>query len=237
MRLDKYLADLRIGSRQEVKQKIRKGMVSVDKNIIRDPAFSVSEDSIVRLGGEMLKYRSHYYYMLNKPAGILTATEDPKQETVLDLFPPQLRRNLSPVGRLDKDTVGLLLITDDGALNHRLLSPKSHVDKVYLVRTDLPMTKDDAAAFRDGMTLSDETKLLPAELSITEDDPCEALVTLREGKYHQIKRMLSACGKEVVYLKRISMGSLSLDPSLEEGSWRELTPEEINSLQAQFSAD
>jgi len=230
MRLDKYLADLRSGSRQEVKQKIRKGAVTVDGQLVRDPAFSVRTDSIVTLDGRTLQYREHFYYMLNKPAGVLTATEDPKQETVLDLFPLQLRRDLSPVGRLDKDTVGLLLITDDGALNHRLLSPRSHVDKVYLVRTDLPMTADDAVAFHEGMTLSDETKLLPAELSITEENPHEALVTLREGKYHQIKRMLLARGKEVVYLKRLSMGSLTLDPSLKEGEWRELTEDEIASL-------
>ena len=230
LRLDKYLADLHIGSRQDVKKLIRNGAVTVDGNLIREASFSVGEQSRVSLHGKTLTYRSHFYYMLNKPSGVLTATEDPKQKTVLDLLPENLRKNLSPVGRLDKDTVGLLLLTDDGALNHRLLAPRSHVDKVYLVRTDLPMTGEDAAVFEKGMTLSDGTVLLPAELSVAKENPLEALITLREGKYHQIKRMLAECGKTVVYLKRLSMGSLLLDPSLEEGCYRELTQEELSAL-------
>lgn len=227
MRLDKYLADLRIGSRSEVKEKIRKGLVKVNGQTVKDPGCAVSAGDSVECEGAALRYREHFYYMLNKPAGILSATEDARQQTVLDLFPKELRKDLSPVGRLDKDTVGLLLITDDGQLAHRLLSPARHVDKVYLVRTDKEIGPEDATCFAEGMCLSDGTVLKPADLEIDREDPLQARITIREGKYHQIKRMFAARGKEVVYLKRLSMGTLSLDPSLEEGCWRELTEEEI----------
>ena len=230
MRLDKYLADMHVGSRSEVKELIRKGKVSVNGAVIKDPGSAVSVEDVIEADGERIGYQEHFYYMLNKPAGILTATEDKKQQTVLDLFPENLRKNLSPVGRLDKDTVGLLLITDDGALAHKLLAPKSHVDKVYLAKSDLPLVPEDAERFASGMTLSDGTELMPGKLEISPEDPCEALVTIREGKFHQIKRMFEACGKKVVYLKRLSMGSLKLDPALSEGEWRELTEEEINRL-------
>ena len=169
------------------------------------------------------------YVMLHKPAGVLSATEDTRQQTVLDLLPPELRRrSLSPVGRLDKDTEGLLLLTNDGALAHRLLAPRSHVDKVYYARVEGALEPADAAAFAAGMTLGDGLECLPAGLEIL--SPWECLVTLREGKFHQVKRMLAARGKPVTYLKRLSMGPLRLDPELAPGAFRMLTAEEKKAL-------
>ncbi|MBO6298981.1 MAG: rRNA pseudouridine synthase [Lachnospiraceae bacterium] len=230
MRLDKYLADMHVGTRSEVKEQIRKGRVQVNGSVVKDPGLGVSAEDRVEADGVQIGYQEHFYYMLNKPAGILTATEDRKQPTVLDLFPENLRKNLAPVGRLDKDTVGLLLITDDGALAHRLLAPKSHVDKVYLAGTDLPVTDEDVKRFAGGMTLADGTHLMPAGLEILSPD--RSRVTIHEGKFHQIKRMFEACGKKVVYLKRLSMGTLTLDPTLPEGEWRELTKEEVRMLRS-----
>lgn len=167
--------------------------------------------------------------MLHKPAGVLTATEDSRQRTVLDLLPPELRkRGLSPVGRLDKDTEGLLLLTDDGELAHRLLSPKYHVDKRYFARVDGPLDQADVDAFAAGMTLGDGLMCLPAGLEPLAEGTC--IVTLREGKFHQVKRMLAARGAPVLYLKRLSMGPLTLDAALPIGGWRELTAEETASL-------
>ena len=230
MRLDKYLADMHVGTRSEVKEQIRKGRVQVNGSVVKDPGLGVSAEDCVEADGVQIGYQEHFYYMLNKPVGILTATEDRKQPTVLDLFPENLRKNLAPVGRLDKDTVGLLLITDDGALAHRLLAPKSHVDKVYLAGTDLPVTDEDVKRFAGGMTLADGTQLMPAGLEILSPD--RSRVTIHEGKFHQIKRMFEACGKKVVYLKRLSMGTLTLDPTLPEGEWRELTKEEVRMLRS-----
>jgi len=230
MRLDKYLADMHVGTRSEVKEQIRKGRVQVNGSVVKDPGLGVSAEDCVEADGVQIGYQEHFYYMLNKPAGILTATEDRKQPTVLDLFPENLRKNLAPVGRLDKDTVGLLLITDDGALAHRLLAPKSHVDKVYLAGTDLPVTDEDVKRFAGGMILADGTQLMPAGLEILSPD--RSRVTIHEGKFHQIKRMFEACGKKVVYLKRLSMGTLTLDPTLPEGEWRELTKEEVRMLRS-----
>ena len=230
MRLDKYLADMHVGTRSEVKEQIRKGRVQVNGSVVKDPGLGVSAEDCVEADGVQIGYQEHFYYMLNKPAGILTATEDRKQPTVLDLFPENLRKNLAPVGRLDKDTVGLLLITDDGALAHRLLAPKSHVDKVYLAGTDLPVTDEDVKRFAGGMILADGTQLMPAGLEILSPD--RSRVTIHEGKFHQIKGMFEACGKKVVYLKRLSMGTLTLDPTLPEGEWRELTKEEVRMLRS-----
>ena len=190
--------------------------------------------AVILLDGEPLGYEKFTYVMLHKPAGVLTATEDRRQETVLDLLPPELRRRaLSPVGRLDKDTEGLLLLTNDGQLAHRLLSPKSHVDKVYYARVDGALEPGDIAAFAAGMTLGDGLECLPAGLEIL--SPTEALVTLREGKFHQVKRMLAARGKPVLYLKRLSMGRLRLDPALAPGAWRMLTEEERSALNLSLS--
>lgn len=169
------------------------------------------------------------YYMLHKPRGLLTAKRDARQETVMSCFPEALRETLHPVGRLDKDTEGLLLLTNDGPLAHRLLSPRRHVDKTYFVRADRPFDGADEAAFAAGMVLRDGLHCLPARLERL-DCPEEALVTIQEGKYHQIKRMVASQYKQVVYLKRLSMGALKLDPALEKGAWRYLTPAECAAL-------
>ena len=171
--------------------------------------------------------------MLNKPAGVISASEDPRQKTVIDLIDGQHRQDLYPVGRLDKDTEGLLLITNDGELTHRLLSPKKHVDKVYYARIKGRMTEADVTAFRQGLQVDAELKALPAELKIlSSGEDSEVEVTIREGKFHQIKRMFQAVGKEVAYLKRLSMGSLRLDPELDLGQYRRLTDEELEGLLA-----
>ena len=181
------------------------------------------------LNGQPVETERFTYVMLHKPAGVLSATEDSRQQTVLDLLPPELRRrSLSPVGRLDKDTEGLLLLTNDGLLAHRLLAPRSHVDKVYYARVEGALEPADAAAFAAGMTLGDGLECLPAGLEIL--SPGECLVTLREGKFHQVKRMLAARGKPVTYLKRLSMGPLRLDPELAPGAFRMLTAEEKKAL-------
>lgn len=229
-RLDKIISATGKKSRREVREMVRQGRVLVDGKPA--PAADMKVDpqtAVILLDGEPLGYEKFTYVMLHKPAGVLTATEDRRQETVLDLLPPELRRRaLSPVGRLDKDTEGLLLLTNDGQLVHRLLSPKSHVDKVYYARVDGALEPGDIAAFAAGMTLGDGLECLPAGLEIL--SPTEALVTLREGKFHQVKRMLAARGKPVLYLKRLSMGRLRLDPALAPGAWRMLTEEERSAL-------
>ena len=229
-RLDKIISATGKKSRREVREMVRQGRVLVDGKPA--PAADMKVDpqtAVILLDGEPLGYEKLTHVMLHKPAGVLTATEDRRQETVLDLLPPELRRRaLSPVGRLDKDTEGLLLLTNDGQLAHRLLSPKSHVDKVYYARVDGALEPGDIAAFAAGMTLGDGLECLPAGLEIL--SPTEALVTLREGKFHQVKRMLAARGKPVLYLKRLSMGRLRLDPALAPGAWRMLTEEERSAL-------
>ena len=234
-RLDKIISATGKKSRREVREMVRQGRVLVDGKPA--PAADMNVDpqtAVILLDGEPLGYEKFTYVMLHKPAGVLTATEDRRQETVLDLLPPELRRRaLSPVGRLDKDTEGLLLLTNDGQLAHRLLSPKSHVDKVYYARVDGALEPGDIAAFAAGMTLGDGLECLPAGLEIL--SPTEALVTLREGKFHQVKRMLAARGKPVLYLKRLSMGRLRLDPALAPGAWRMLTEEERSALNLSLS--
>lgn len=234
-RLDKIISATGKKSRREVREMVRQGRVLVDGKPA--PAADMKVDpqtAVILLDGEQLGYEKFTYVMLHKPAGVLTATEDRRQETVLDLLPPELRRRaLSPVGRLDKDTEGLLLLTNDGQLAHRLLSPKSHVDKVYYARVDGALEPGDIAAFAAGMTLGDGLECLPAGLEIL--SPTEALVTLREGKFHQVKRMLAARGKPVLYLKRLSMGRLRLDPALAPGAWRMLTEEERSALNLSLS--
>lgn len=234
-RLDKIISATGKKSRREVREMVRQGRVLVDGKPA--PAADIKVDpqtAVILLDGEPLGYEKFTYVMLHKPAGVLTATEDRRQETVLDLLPPELRRRaLSPVGRLDKDTEGLLLLTNDGQLAHRLLSPKSHVDKVYYARVDGALEPGDIAAFAAGMTLGDGLECLPAGLEIL--SPTEAFVTLREGKFHQVKRMLAARGKPVLYLKRLSMGRLRLDPALVPGAWRMLTEEERSALNLSLS--
>ena len=229
-RLDKLLAGTGKWSRREVKALVRQGLVRVDGRLAAsaedklDPAAA-----IITVADETISLCRFTYVMLHKPAGVLTATEDRKQPTVLDLLPPELRRiGLAPVGRLDKDTEGLLLLTNDGELAHRLLSPKYHVDKRYLARVDGELSAADAEAFARGMTLGDGLECLPAGLEVLPDRVC--IVTLREGKFHQVKRMLAARGAPVLYLKRLSMGPLTLDDSLAAGAYRLLRAEEISAL-------
>ena len=229
-RLDKLLAGTGKWSRREVKALVRQGLVRVDGRLAAsaedklDPAAAV-----VTVAGETISLCRFTYVTLHKPAGVLTATEDRKQPTVLDLLPPELRRiGLAPVGRLDKDTEGLLLLTNDGELAHRLLSPKYHVDKRYLARVDGELSAADAEAFARGMTLGGGLECLPAGLEVLPDRVC--IVTLREGKFHQVKRMLAARGAPVLYLKRLSMGPLTLDASLAAGAYRLLRAEEISAL-------
>lgn len=229
-RLDKIIASTGRYSRREVKTLVREGRVLVDGRIAAS-----AEDKCdpltarISVNGEELFYREHTYVMLHKPAGVLSATEDGRGETVLDLLAPEYRKiGLFPVGRLDKDTEGLLLLTDDGALAHDLLAPKKHVDKVYFARTDGALDDADCKAFVQGITLGDGLECLPAKLEILKSDAqSEALITIHEGKFHQIKRMLASRGKPVVYLKRLSMGSLTLDEGLSKGEYRLLTAEEI----------
>lgn len=231
MRLDKYLSDMNVGTRTEIKKAVRSGRVTVDGEIAGNPGLSVNETSSVFYKGKEILYEVFSYYMLNKPSGVITATEDRFQKTVLDLLPDDRRKDLSPVGRLDKDTEGLLLITNDGDLNHRLLSPKHHVDKRYYARIQGQVDSSDVQAFAEGIRLDDDLLCMPAHLEILESgDISEIEVVIQEGKFHQIKRMFEAVGKKVIYLKRLSMGSLVLDPTLSPGEWRRLTDDEIKAL-------
>ena len=232
VRLDKYLAQSGERTRSQAARAVRDGLVQVNGATVRDPAVKVGEGDEVTLAGQPVRDSALQYFMLHKPAGVLTAARDGRAQTVMDLVPPALlRRRVLPVGRLDKDTTGLLLLTNDGPLAHRLLSPRHHVDKSYFVRVDGALGREDAEAFAAGMTLADGLACLPAGLELL-DTPDAAIVTLREGKYHQIKRMLAARGKPVVYLKRLTMGPLSLDPALEKGEWRPLTAEELAAIRS-----
>ena len=230
MRLDKFLADMGCGTRSDLKKMIRKGCVLVDEKTARDPGTSVTENSCVVLNGEEIHYQTMVYIMLNKPDGVISAINDPKQETVIDLITDQIRRDLFPVGRLDKDTEGLLLLTNDGELAHRILSPKHHVDKTYYAKLDGEVTDEMIDQFKEGLEINDEEpfKALPAVLK--PDLHNSAVITIQEGKYHQIKRMFKMVGREVLYLKRLSMGPLKLDENLKPGEYRSLTEEEIKAL-------
>ena len=230
-RLDKLLSATGRWSRREVKDLVRQGRVLVDGKAAKKPEEKADpERSLIQVNGQEVDCAPYVYLMLHKPAGLLSATEDRSQKTVLDLLPPHLqKRGLFPVGRLDKDTEGLLLLTDDGPLAHELLSPKKHVDKVYFARVEGMLEQSDAAALAAGLTLGDGLECLPADLEILEGGRC-CRITLREGKYHQVKRMLAARGKPVTYLKRLSMGPLALDPALKPGEWRPLTAREQEAL-------
>ena len=226
-RLEKIIAGEGTYSRREVRLLVRQGRVLVDGVPARSPEDKVVPEAVeIMVDGTVLHCRRYTWIMLHKPAGVLSATEDGRGATVLDLLPPELRRRgLFPVGRLDKDTEGLLLLTDDGPLGHALLSPKNHVDKVYYAKVEGRLDRTDAEALAAGMVLGDGLHCLPAELEPL-GDGSQCHVTLREGKYHQVKRMLAARGKPVVYLKRLSMGPIALDPALAPGEWRPLTGEE-----------
>ena len=232
-RLDKTIASTGKWSRKEVKNLVRQGRVLVDGMPARSAEDKCDpEIAEIVVNGEVLTYRRFTWVMLNKPAGYLSATEDGRGPTVLDLLPQELKKqNLFPVGRLDKDTEGLLLLTNEGGLAHELLSPKHHVDKVYYTRVAGRLTEEDCRAFAAGLLLDDGLQCMPAGLKILRaGEESEAHVTLREGKFHQVKRMLAYLGKPVQYLERISMGNMTLDPELPRGKYRFLTPEEIESL-------
>lgn len=220
-RLDKLLTQSGLYSRSEARELIRSGRVSVDGETLRRPEVKAAEGAAVFVDGEEVNCSLCRYFMLNKPAGVLSATDDRSQPTVLDLLPREIRAlGLFPVGRLDKDTTGLLLLTNDGGFAHRVISPKHGVVKTYLAVTASPVDAEDVRAFREGITLADGTHCLPAVLEPL--DGCRCRVLVSEGKYHQVKRMLAACGKPCTALERTAVGALELDPELPRGGWREL---------------
>lgn len=231
IRLDRFLSNQLNISRNDAKELIKKRLVTVNGETARlfDMKIDPVSDAVVSEGKAVL-YRKHIYIMLNKPAGVICATRDRLSETVLELIPEELRREgLFPAGRLDKDTVGFVFITDDGELAHDILSPKKHVEKKYFAILENSITDDDIQAFASGITIDGGEKCLPAKLEPSEK-PGEVFITLREGKYHQIKRMAEAVGNRVLYLKRVRIGGLELDSSLAEGQCRELTAEEVRLL-------
>lgn len=233
MRLDKYLADMGIGTRSGVKQYIRKKQVLVNGALPTGPEQKVipGKDEIICQGARV-SYVEYEYFMLNKPAGYVSAVTDAKHQTVLDLIRGQNRKDLFPVGRLDLDTEGLMLITNDGALSHNLLAPGKHVPKTYFARVSGDVSGQDIVQFADGIDIGEDKDTLPAELKLLshKEEISEVMLTIMEGKFHQVKRMFEAVGKKVLYLKRVSMGSLKLDDSLKPGEFRRLTEEEIHLL-------
>ena len=229
IRLDKLLAHSGYGSRKEVKELIRKGFVSVNEVVIKNDDYKVDEtnDEVI-VDGVIIDYQKYIYIMMNKPDGVISATYDSKEQIVLDLIIDVPTRGLFPVGRLDKDSEGLLLITNDGKLAHDLLSPKKHVKKVYYIEYEGTLDSDVELKFKNGITLDDGYKCLSAEIELLENN--RAYVKISEGKFHQVKRMINAVNGEVTYLKRIKFGSLELDESLQKGEYRFLSEEELNSL-------
>lgn len=232
IRLDKYLADMSIGTRTEVKKLIRQGKVAVDGLIVKNPDIKVDTDTQnVTCNGIAVTYETYEYYMLNKPAGVISATSDKTEKTVLDLIDSKKRKDLFPVGRLDKDTEGLLLITNDGELAHRLLSPKKHVDKLYYARVEGVVGMEDIDVFAKGLDIGEGEYTKPAKLIILKSDVISEIeLTIQEGKFHQVKRMFEAVGKKVIYLKRLEMGTLKLDEGLALGEYRPLTQKELEDL-------
>jgi len=234
MRLDKLLANMGYGSRKEVKQLLKQKAVTVDGAYVKDAALHVDpEQQHVSVYGERVVYTEFVYFMMNKPPGVISATEDLRDNTVIDLLEPLDQDfQLFPVGRLDKDTEGLLLLTNDGTLAHNLLSPKKHVPKVYYAQIEGVVTEEDAEKFAHGVELDDGYMTKPGKLVILKSAPqSEIELMIQEGKFHQVKRMFEAVGKRVTYLKRISMGNLKLDDRLALGEYRELTVEELDCLQ------
>lgn len=233
MRLDRFLCDMQLGTRSQVKESIRKGLVSVNGILARDPDRKLDEQKdIVSYMGRTLTYQTLFYYMLHKPAGVVTATRDRRERTVMDLMNGACGKGLAPVGRLDKDTEGLLLITNDGELAHRLLAPGKHVEKTYYVECRGVLTADRISILEKGVDIGDGERTLPARVRrISQSDSSYVMeLTITEGRFHQVKRMVQAIGGSVTYLKRLSMGTLSLDTALPKGSYRPLTEIEISDL-------
>lgn len=232
-RLDKILSSQGIATRREAQRLIRSGKVTVDGRIQKDPASKADpEQCEIALSGRSLRYRRHLYIMLNKPAGLLCVSRDPKAKTVIDLLPPDFRRQgLFPAGRLDKDTVGLVLITDDGDFAHRMLSPKKEIVKRYRAVINGPVGEEEIRLFAAGTSLEDGTRCRPAVLRVLEPSERPLVeVEITEGRYHQIKRMFGSVDRKVLWLKRMSIGKLVLDPRLEEGACRELGPGECSAV-------
>ena len=243
-RIDKIVASIGIGTRKEVKKLCRAGLITVNGVAVKDSSEKLDpEVDELAIDGQILKYRKHIYVMLHKPAGVISATEDYQHRTVFDILPEEYQAfEPFPVGRLDKDTEGLLILTNDGQFAHRILSPKKHVDKVYYVEVNRTLTEADFKRLEQGVTLEDGYVTMPAKVSVImpseviPEQPVSPyakqrfLLTIQEGKFHQVKRMVEAVRSEVVYLKRIAMGSLSLDPELAPGDCRELTDQELEIL-------
>lgn len=232
MRLDKFLADMGAGTRSQIKEAVRRGRVAVNGSPVSKADVKVSDTDLISFDGKQVTYTTLEYYMLYKPAGVLSASRDRKAPTVLDLITDKKRKDLFPVGRLDKDTEGLLLISNDGELAHRLLSPKHHVSKVYFARVDGMITEEMKKKFAEGIMIDEEFQALPAEMKIlrANEAESEAELTIYEGKFHQVKRMFEAVGLNVTYLKRLSMGSLLLDETLGKGGFRPLSEQELACL-------
>lgn len=233
-RLDKVLANSGYGSRKDVKKIIKGGKVEIDGKVVKDSNYQLDPiKSAIKVSGEEIIYKKYIYLMMNKPDGVISATFDDYDKTVIDILEDNHKVfEPFPVGRLDKDTVGLLLLTNDGELNHRLISPKWHVDKIYYAKINSNIDKDDVEEFKDGIILDDGYKCMPAKLEILEagENESKVKVTIQEGKYHQVKRMFESLGKKVIYLKRLSFGGLDLDKNLGEGEYRELTASELERL-------
>lgn len=241
MRLDKYLSDMGIASRSDLKKDIRKGLVFVNGEMIRDAGFTVNSDSRILYKGEEITYEEYSYYMMNKPVGVLSSNEERKQKTVLDLFSECHRKDLFPVGRLDKDAEGLLLIMNDGKLAHTLLSPKNHIEKKYYVEIPASLKDEDLEPLRHGIQYDTDLVAEPAQVQLLSANPDKSAVEIiiTEGKFHQIKKMFLALSENYVVtkLKRISMGALRLDESLSPGEYRKLSPGEIETLKESMKKD
>lgn len=233
MRLDKFLCDMQLGTRSQVKEAVRKGLVSVNDQTITSPDFKLDiKNDNVSYEGRQLMYQNLFYYMLHKPAGVVTATKDQQAPTVMELLSDARGKNLAPVGRLDKDTEGLLLVTNDGELAHRLLSPEKHVKKTYYVECFGVLTTDKQKLLENGVDIGDKALTHPADVRLLSQCACSYTMelTITEGRFHQVKRMVQAVGGQVTYLKRLSMGTLSLDRGLQKGAYRPLTEKEILDL-------
>lgn len=234
LRIDKMLSNIGLGSRKQIKQDAKQGQIKINDVIEKDSSRIIETDKdVVKYKGETVKYVQYIYLMMNKPKGVVSATEDNYDKTVIDLLKDEDKfYDPFPVGRLDKDTEGLLLLTNNGQLAHELLSPKKHVDKTYYAEVEEEVTEDDVKAFADGVILTNENyKTLPAKLEIIEAGyPSTCYVTIKEGKFHQVKRMFNAVNNEVIYLKRLSMGPIKLDENLKLGEYRHLTEEELKFL-------
>ena len=235
MRIDKYLANMNVGSRKEVHVLIKKGIVTVNNQLVKTPKEQVKESDQVLVDGQKVNYQRYHYFLMNKPKGVLSATEDRSQKTVISLLKSKDQyQGITPVGRLDKDTTGLLLLTNDGQLNHELLAPNKHVTKTYRAQIAGVADEKTAKIFASGMTLGDGTKLKPAKLTILKQDQkhdsSEIEIEISEGKYHQIKRMFGAVGMKVVELERISMGKLKLPAGLKRGKYVELSVDEVKRI-------